>query len=91
MQKRHTYLASFALTAALAAPMAAVITATPASAQDDRGFYDKDHKDYHKWDDHEQSAWGRFLAEKHRKEPEFAKANHKKQQEYWEWRHSHPD
>ena len=91
MQKRHKYVASFALTAALTAPMAAVITATPASAQDDRGFYDKDHKDHHKWDDHEQSAWGHFLAEKHRKEHEFAKANYTEQQEYWEWRHSHPD
>ncbi|HEY1924819.1 MAG TPA: hypothetical protein VGG58_06175 [Candidatus Acidoferrum sp.] len=35
--------------------------------------------------------WGRFLAEKHHKEHEFAKTNHKKHQEYWEWRHSHPD
>jgi hypothetical protein len=91
MQKTHKYLASLFLTAALTAPMAAVITATPASAQDDRGYYDKEHKDYHKWDDHEQSAWGRYLAEKHHKDHEFAKASHKEQQDYWAWRHSHPD
>jgi len=53
--------------------------------------YDRDHKDYHNWDDHEQSAWGRFLAEKHRKDHEWAKADKKEQSEYWNWRHSHPD
>jgi hypothetical protein len=87
MQPAHRYLASLFLTAALGAP--AVVLAAPA-AQEDR-IYDRDHKDYHHWDDHESQAWGRFLGEKHRKEHEFAKANRKEQSEYWNWRHSHPD
>ena len=86
MQPAHRYLASLFLTAALGAP---AVLATPA-AQEDR-IYDRDHKDYHHWDDHESQAWGRFLAEKHRKDHEFAKANRKEQSEYWNWRHSHPD
>jgi len=93
MHQTQKHLASFLLTAALTAPLGAAFVAVPASAapQDDRGFYDRDHKDYHKWDDHEQSAWSRYLAEKHRKEHEFAKASHKEQQQYWNWRHDHPD
>jgi len=90
-EKTHKHVASLLLTVALTAPLGATVVAASAAAQDDRGYYDRDHKDYHKWDDHEQSAWGRFLAEKHRKDHEFAKANHKEQQEYWSWRHDHPD
>jgi hypothetical protein len=83
------YITSLCLSAALLAPVA-IVAAAPASPQDHR-YYDKEHKDYHNWDDREQSAWGRFLAEKHRKDHEFEKASEKEQQEYWAWRHSHPD
>jgi hypothetical protein len=87
MRRTNRYIASLLLTAGLAAPVA--VLASPAS-QEDR-VYDRDHKDYHKWDDHENQAWSRFLAEKHRKDHEFAKANKKEQAEYWNWRHAHPD
>jgi hypothetical protein len=53
--------------------------------------YDKDHKDYHNWDDKENRAWGQFLTENHRESHEYAKSNKKEQSEYWNWRHSHPD
>lgn len=90
MSSSHRYLAAFALTAVLGAP--AFVSAKPTPApQEDRGTYDREHKDYHHWDDHERNAWGRFLGEKHRKEHEFAKANSREQREYWAWRHSHPD
>jgi hypothetical protein len=87
---KHCVLALF-VTTALLAPVA--IMAAPAAArQEDRDrIYDKEHKDYHHWDDKEDAAWKRFLAEKHRKDHEFAKANEKEQSEYWQWRHSHPD
>ena len=88
MHRAHRYIASLFVTAALTAPVA--IMAAPAH-QDDRGVYDREHKDYHHWDDKEDAAWGRFLAEKHRDRHEFAKANAKEQAEYWNWRHSHPD
>jgi hypothetical protein len=85
MKSAHRFMASLLLTGALVAPVAVV--ASPA-AQD---VYDREHKDHHKWDDHENEAWRRFLAENHRKEHEFAKANRHEQQEYWNWRHGHPD
>jgi hypothetical protein len=86
MHCAHRYIASLCLTAALVVPVAIVASPAP----QDR-VYDRDHKDYHQWDDHERDAWGRFLAEKHRKDHEFAKANRKEQSEYWNWRHAHPD
>jgi len=53
--------------------------------------YDRDHKDYHNWDDHENRAWGIFLTNNHRKNHEYAKANRREQSNYWKWRHEHPD
>jgi hypothetical protein len=85
-------VASLCLTAALGAP-AVIVAASPAvpAAQEDRGVYDREHKDYHHWDDHENGAWHRFLEENHRKDHEFAKSKRKEQEEYWAWRHNHPD
>ena len=91
MRFTHHCLSSLLLAAALGAPVA--VMAAP--AQKDVGVqvrvYDTHHKDYHNWDDHENAAWGRFLAENHRKDHEYAKAKEKEQREYWNWRHSHPD
>jgi hypothetical protein len=88
MKKLNRYIAATFLTATLAAPAFLVTTC---AAQDDRGVYDRDHKDYHKWDDHENAAWHRYIAEKHLQEHEFAKASSREQRDYWNWRHSHPD
>src|SRR5262249_1683974 len=90
MSTTHRCIAVAALSIALGSP--AFVSATPApTAQEDRGIYDREHKDYHHWDDHERDAWRRFLKEKHRKEHEFEKANAREQREYWAWRHNHPD
>jgi hypothetical protein len=59
MHRAHRYVASLLLTAALTAPVA-ILAATP--HQEGR-VYDKEHKDYHRWDDKENEAWRRFLAE----------------------------
>ena len=88
MTRATRYLSSLFLSVALLAP--AALIAAPA-AQEDRGVYDREHKDYHHWDDHENEVWKRFLVENHRKEHDFARANKREQAEYWNWRHSHPD
>jgi hypothetical protein len=87
MRHKNRLIASLFLTAALAAP--AVLVATPAP-QENR-VYDREHKDYHNWDDHENAAWHRYLAENRREDHEFAKSKRKEQAEYWNWRHNHPD
>ena len=85
----HRYIAAIFLTASLTAPVALIASPGPQAVQ--VRVYDTEHKDYHNWDDRENAAWGRFLAENHRKEHEYAKAKEKEQHEYWNWRHSHPD
>jgi hypothetical protein len=89
MQRAHGYIASLLLAAALAAPVAIIAVPVPQEVQ--VRVYDKDHKDYHNWDDNENRAWGRFLTENHRNTHEFKKANKREQSEYWNWRHAHPD
>jgi hypothetical protein len=89
MHRPHRYIASLFLTAALAGPVS--IMAAPQDAGVSVRVYDKDHKDYHNWDDHENRAWGQYLTENHRGSHEYAKANKKEQSQYWNWRHAHPD
>jgi hypothetical protein len=90
MHRAHRYVASLFLTAALAAPVSMIAAPVPQDGVQVR-VYDRDHKDYHNWDDHERHAWGVFLTDNHRKDHEYAHANRKEQSEYWNWRHSHPD
>ena len=99
MRRNHRFLFSaLFLTAALAIPSA--MTAAPRHQDnglqeehrrdDDRNrVYDRDHKDYHNWDDNENRAWGQFLTENQRESHEYAKSNKKEQSK--NWRHSHPD
>jgi hypothetical protein len=76
--------------------------ANTSSAQDDRQnqshestqkrtYYDASHKDRHEWNDNENSAWNRYRDEHHVKQTEFAKTSRRQQQDYWNWRHEHPD
>lgn len=60
-------------------------------ADDSRRYYDRDHKDYHEWNEREDRAYRRFLEEKHRAYHEWSKAKRREQQEYWHWRHEHHD
>jgi hypothetical protein len=87
MLKVNRFVSSMLLAAALAAPAAVVATATP---QDNR-IYDRDHKDYHNWDDHEDRAYRQYLKEQHKEYHEYNKLNERDQRAYWKWRHDHPD
>jgi len=91
MHPAHPYIASLFLTAALAAPVSIGAFPVPQEARDQNRVYDRDHKDYHNWDDNENHAWGKFLTEHHKSSQKFSKANKKEQSRYWNWRHAHPD
>ena len=91
MHRAHSFIASLFLTAALAAPVSMMAAPKPQDASVQVRIYDKDHKDYHNWDDNENRAWGQYQAEHHRTSQEFSKANNKEQSQYWNWRHAHPD
>jgi uncharacterized protein YxeA len=58
---------------------------------DDRGYYDKHHRDYHKWDDHEDRAWHMYWEQRHRPYVDWAAASEAQRQAYWDWRHNHSD
>jgi hypothetical protein len=58
MESTKRYIASFVFVGALVSPLA--ILAVPQDATVKVRIYDKDHKDYHYWDDKENRAWGRF-------------------------------
>ena len=90
MHRTHRYIATLFMAGALAAPVS-IMAAVPQEASVQVRVYDRDHKDYHNWDDNENRAWGRFLTENHRNSHEFSKSNKKEQSQYWNWRHSHPD
>jgi hypothetical protein len=89
MHRVHRYIASLFLTASLATPVA--LMAIPAPQDGGNRVYDKDHNDYHNWDDKENHAWGQFLEENHKSSHEYAKASKKEQSQYWNYRHAHPD
>jgi hypothetical protein len=91
MHRAHRYVASLFLTAALAVPVSMMAAPAPQEAGVQVRVYDRDHKDYHNWDDHERHQWGIFLSDNHRHDHQYAHANRKEQSEYWNWRHSHPD
>jgi hypothetical protein len=102
MQSGYKYLFSFfLLSAALAAPS---VTSAAAKPQDngrqeehqrdnnDRNrFYDRQHKDYHNWNDNEDRSFRVYLGERHREYHPFVELRVKEQNAYWKWRHRHPD
>jgi len=53
-------------------------------------YYDREHKDYHLWDDHERRAYRHWLEERREAARDFAKLQRKEQKENWKWRHEHP-
>jgi hypothetical protein len=58
---------------------------------DGQSYYDADHKDYHVWNAQEEQAYRRFLEEKKIAYHDWSKASQRERQEYWDWRHRHPN
>jgi len=88
MRSIHRYIGSLLLAAAPA------FVVTEAKAQESGvqvRIYDRDHRDYHNWDDREDRAYRRYLQEQRREYREYHYQNHRAQRHYWNWRHSHPD
>jgi len=88
MQNKKLLLASLFLGAALIAPMAIRTNAAP---QISVRFYDRDHKDYHNWDDREVRSYGVYRNDHPKYNVQFSKTSRSQQRDYWRWRHEHPD
>jgi hypothetical protein len=81
--RRLLIFAAFCAAASLITPMA--------MNAGDKRYYDRDGRDYHTWNDHEDRAYRVYLNEQHREYRDFRKAKAPEQKEYFRWRHEHPD
>jgi hypothetical protein len=82
---------SLLLAAALVTPVAIMATPAPQRVGVQVRVYDHNHKDYHNWDDREEASYRRYLVEQRRSYREYAKQQPRTQDQYWNWRHRHPD
>ena len=91
MQRIDRYISSLLLAAAIFAPTVVMAGPGPQEGRVQIRVYDRNHRDYHNWDDHEDRAYRRYLAEQHRSYREYHKQHYRAQRHYWNWRHRHPD
>jgi hypothetical protein len=64
----------------------------PIAMQAEQRYYDRDHRDYHAWNDDENRAYRHWLTEeRHRHYHEWNRASRAEQRNYWRWRHEHMD
>lgn len=80
------------LGAALIAPVAArADNDNHDKKQQVQRYYDKKHHDYHEWNENEDRAYRSYLQENRRDYREFRVVQRPQQQQYFGWRHDHPD
>jgi hypothetical protein len=91
MHRIDRYISSLLLAAAIAAPAVVVAEAGTQEASVQVRVYDRDHRDYHNWDDREDRAYRNYLAAQHRSYRQYNRQHYRVQRHYWNWRHSHPD
>ena len=83
---------------------ACIATLLPVFAQDRKGdndraqqhrssyaYYDSKHRDWHPWNHEEEESYQRYAKEHHSENSDFAGLSERQQQQYWKWRHKHPD
>lgn len=90
MHHINRFIGSLLLAATIAAPTAILAGPRPQDGVQVR-VYDRDHRDYHNWNDREDRAYRRYLGEQHRAYVEYHVQHYRVQRHYWNWRHSHPD
>ena len=91
MHLAHRYISSLLLAAVLAAPVTIMAAPAPQRVAVQLRVYDRNHKDYHDWNDREESAYRRYLEERHQSYRVYNRQHHRAQNHYWDWRHRHPD
>lgn len=57
---------------------------------DRQPYYDSGHRDWHQWNSDEERSYHQYAEHRHW-DQDFWKLNEKQQDEYWKWRHKHPD
>lgn len=84
----YRYLSVLLVSTALLVPIAL-------KADDDHGqtrrYYDKTARDWHEWNENEDHAYRQYLKEQRKRDREFAKASSRERNDYFKYRHAHPD
>jgi hypothetical protein len=57
----------------------------------EKRYYDRNGKDYHAWNNNEDRAYRSYLQEQHQDYRDFNRMKRPQQQQYFTWRHTHPD
>jgi len=83
------YFSTAVLATSMLAPVA--FTVGCAARVSTGRYYDRDHRDYHNWNDNEEREYRLYLGERHEDYRDFHKLNRNEQNNYWKWRHDHPD
>ena len=95
MHRMRKYLGSLLLAVALITPVGlqAGNNFRDDSRQDarERRYYDRDYRDYHRWDNREDGRYRRWGTERHEVYRPFYKLHRAQQRAYWKYRHEHPD
>jgi hypothetical protein len=90
----HRFLSTLVVTVGLLAPgLGLGVTAAQERVAIKAGpvqlrIYDRSHKDYHVWDDHEDQTYRKYLNDNHQNYRPIAKLSHKQQTSYWNSRHT---
>jgi len=82
-------LGSLLLGAALATSAASVACAVRGEAR--IRYYDRDHEDWHYWDNHEEDRYRAYLNNRHQEYRDFRSLNDDEKKQYWNWRHKQTD
>src|SRR5580704_16684393 len=99
MHRTHKYLGSLLLGLALVAPIGLQGNNFREDSREDareqnereRRYYDRDYKDYHRWDNREDGRYRSWGTERHEVYRPFYKLHRDQQRAYWKYRHEHPD
>jgi hypothetical protein len=86
----NRFLTTLLLSAALAGSIPVRADDQHSDKQTKR-YYDKSGGDYHEWSPNEDRAYHQYVSENHKKDREFAKTSSREKDDYFKWRHSHPD
>jgi len=86
----NRFLTTILLSAALAGSIPLRAYDRHADTQNKR-YYDKSAGDYHEWSPNEDRAYHQYVSENHKKDRDFEKTTSREKDNYFKWRHSHPD
>jgi hypothetical protein len=91
MRRKSLLIAAIFLGSTLVAPLATRTTSARPQVEIGVKIYDRDHKDYHVWDDTEAKFYEGWRHDHPEFQVDFRKNSRAQQSAYWKWRHEHPD